>query len=401
MEMKQFLGRGRSQTDSNSHHTGEGDTNNHSNNFHNQYHHPPHNEGNNHHYSNSNSHNNATMSHGATATSTAAPQPYATGPPPPNSNAPTNMGYYNGNNSNGNNMANNGAFSSSQIKYQNHNPQTEPRSRSRPRSSTGEIRDSRYRSRSNRSSASRSSSNRSRVGGSSNNANNNHTSNYHTNNATDGHSRYTSNINNSTPNSSHHHPQAPPSSHYSSTNITNNNNNPIVTPNPPSDLHYTTPQVSSSQSQSSMHHRRPAYLLHRDLVIGRGSYGQVCIASRGESEGGPRGRRKKFACKCVVLRHDAKYINKLQEEVNVLRELRGHENVIRLFDVFCVDNELFIITELGRGGDLFHLLTTHPKHGVTEAYAGKFKLFSSQSLIPVVSQPHLFIPTELPPSNLY
>jgi len=120
-----------------------------------------------------------------------------------------------------------------------------------------------------------------------------------------------------------------------------------------------------------MHHRRPAYLLHRDLVIGRGSYGQVCIASRGEAEGGPRGRRKKFACKCVVLRNDAKYINKLQEEVNVLRELRGHENVIRLFDVFCVDNELFIITELGRGGDLFHLLTTHPKHGVTEAYAAK------------------------------
>ena len=55
----------------------------------------------------------------------------------------------------------------------------------------------------------------------------------------------------------------------------------------------------------------------------------------------------------------------------MLRELRGHDNVIRLYDVFCVDNELFIITELGRGGDLFHLLTTHPKHGVTEAYAAK------------------------------
>ena len=120
--------------------------------------------------------------------------------------------------------------------------------------------------------------------------------------------------------------------------------------------------------------RRPAYLLHRDLVIGKGSYGQVCIASRGESEGhagGRSGKRKKFACKCVMLRNDPKYIAKLHEEVNVLRELRGHVNVIRLYDVFCVDNELFIITELGRGGDLFHLLTTHPKHGVTESYAGK------------------------------
>jgi len=131
------------------------------------------------------------------------------------------------------------------------------------------------------------------------------------------------------------------------------------------------PYTSTIQDQKS--HRRPAYLLHRDLVIGKGSYGQVCIASRGDAEGHvrPGGKRKKFACKCVILRNDPKYIAKLQEEVNVLRELRGHENVIRLYDVFCVDNELFIITELGRGGDLFHLLTTHPKHGVTEAYAAK------------------------------
>lgn len=137
---------------------------------------------------------------------------------------------------------------------------------------------------------------------------------------------------------------------------------------------YPPPAVTSESPQpSEQSQRRPAYLLHRDLVIGKGSYGQVCIASRGEAEGhsSGKGKRKKFACKCVMLRNDPKYISKLQEEVNVLRELRGHDNVIRLYDVFCVDNELFIITELGRGGDLFHLLTTHPKHGVTEAYAGK------------------------------
>jgi hypothetical protein len=138
---------------------------------------------------------------------------------------------------------------------------------------------------------------------------------------------------------------------------------------------YPPPAVTADSPQpSETSQRRPAYLLHRDLVIGKGSYGQVCIASRGEPEGhssGRSGKRKKFACKCVMLRNDPKYIAKLQEEVNVLRELRGHDNVIRLYDVFCVDNELFIITELGRGGDLFHLLTTHPKHGVTESYAGE------------------------------
>jgi Protein kinase domain len=158
-----------------------------------------------------------------------------------------------------------------------------------------------------------------------------------------------------------------------------------ATPNP-DNLQPTFPPPAVTNDSPTQNHvgdtlnpsqRRPAYLLHRDLVIGKGSYGQVCIASRGEPEGhssNRSGKRKKFACKCVMLRNDPKYIAKLQEEVNVLRELRGHENVIRLYDVFCVDNELFIITELGRGGDLFHLLTTHPKHGVTEAYAGTFRI---------------------------
>ena len=158
----------------------------------------------------------------------------------------------------------------------------------------------------------------------------------------------------------------------------NKSSAPLGTTTPPDSIQpsYPPPAVTSESPPSTeLTQRRPAYLLHRDLVIGKGSYGQVCIASRGEPEGhasGRQGKRKKFACKCVMLRNDPKYIAKLQEEVNVLRELRGHDNVIRLYDVFCVDNELFIITELGRGGDLFHLLTTHPKHGVTEAYAGMF-----------------------------
>jgi Protein kinase domain len=169
------------------------------------------------------------------------------------------------------------------------------------------------------------------------------------------------------PHSSHH---PPASSVYAK--------DPLASATPPESTQPTFPPpavTADSPQPSEVSQRRPAYLLHRDLVIGKGSYGQVCIASRGEPEGhssGRSGKRKKFACKCVLLRSDPKYIAKLQEEVNVLRELRGHQNVIRLYDVFCVDNELFIITELGRGGDLFHLLTTHPKHGVTEAYAGKF-----------------------------
>jgi Protein kinase domain len=191
-------------------------------------------------------------------------------------------------------------------------------------------------------------------------------------------------------NSSGHHPvrqgatngppTAQPNGHFGppqQTPMSYSKNPPLGNQTPPDSVQPSFPPpavTAESPPPAEAAQRRPAYLLHRDLVIGKGSYGQVCIASRGEAEGhnaGRSGKRKKFACKCVMLRNDPKYIAKLQEEVNVLRELRGHENVIRLHDVFCVDNELFIITELGRGGDLFHLLTTHPKHGVTEAYAGK------------------------------
>jgi hypothetical protein len=169
-------------------------------------------------------------------------------------------------------------------------------------------------------------------------------------------------------------PNATPAGHFGAP--PSHYKDPLANSTPPDAVQpsFPPPAVTADSPQpSEASKRRPAYLLHRDLVIGKGSYGQVCIASRGEPEGhssGRSGKRKKFACKCVMLRNDPKYIAKLQEEVNVLRELRGHDNVIRLYDVFCVDNELFIITELGRGGDLFHLLTTHPKHGVTEAYAG-------------------------------
>jgi len=243
----------------------------------------------------------------------------------------------------------------------------------------GEGSNGRHRSRSNRSSDD---SRRSR--GSSANRRSHHKH----SNGSSGHYQYSSPQHGSHPTGSgngappqHHHYHGHASQHAPPHYDGDAQNNSAVTPSPPADgasipSFSSAPGATSQQGQTTQ--RRPAYLLHRDLVIGKGSYGQVCIASRGEAEGhlssggrGGSGKRRKFACKCVVLRNDPKYIAKLQEEVNVLRELRGHENVIRLYDVFCVDNELFIITELGRGGDLFHLLTTHPKHGVTEAYAAK------------------------------
>jgi len=123
------------------------------------------------------------------------------------------------------------------------------------------------------------------------------------------------------------HPQAPPSNGQHSSQ---QQSTPSASQQPQSEStsHRATSQdvIARRTDASSYPQRRPAYLLHRDLVIGKGSYGQVCIASRGETEGGRPGKRKKFACKCVVLRSDPKYIAKLQEEVNVLREVCNKVN---------------------------------------------------------------------------
>jgi hypothetical protein len=119
---------------------------------------------------------------------------------------------------------------------------------------------------------------------------------------------------------------------------------------------------------------RPTYALRRDSVVGRGAYGRVCTATRGARGGRPSvrpGKRaKELACKCLSVRGDARSLSRLATEVAVLSELRGHPNVIHLHDALCVDGEVLIITDLGRGGDLLALMSSRPRRGVTEAYAG-------------------------------
>ena len=82
-----------------------------------------------------------------------------------------------------------------------------------------------------------------------------------------------------------------------------------------------------------------------------------------------------FTLSCLVIllltTSDTRPPPQSPRSLSCTQELRGHPFIIQLYDVLCISNELFIITELGRGGDLFHLLTTHPKHGVTEPYAAK------------------------------
>jgi hypothetical protein len=76
---------------------------------------------------------------------------------------------------------------------------------------------------------------------------------------------------------------------------------------PPTDA-ASSSNLAQQTSTLDATQRRPAYLLHRDLVIGKGSYGQVCIASRGEARatiptGPPASARSSLAStSCCILR---------------------------------------------------------------------------------------------------
>ena len=207
------------------------------------------------------------------------------------------------------------------------------------------------------------------------------------------------------------------------------------------------------------------YTIHRSKVIGKGSYGVVCVCTRdstrssssasSSSSGGGDSKAKvhKYACKIVKLPiatpllsntannvfwpslsttpssaagstqnpihadaspgdpyssttpQNQRYLAKLETEISILRLCRGHPFIIHLQEVLTVAGssspttdaaaatadeyvqrdghtplpdpmthtppELMLITSLSQGGDLFHLLTTHPKHGLTPGYVKK------------------------------
>lgn len=53
--------------------------------------------------------------------------------------------------------------------------------------------------------------------------------------------------------------------------------------------------------------------------------------------------------------------NLLASEIEVLKSLKGSQNIIEMFDIFNTKNNTYIITELCEGGDLSKLISNR-KH---------------------------------------
>lgn len=105
--------------------------------------------------------------------------------------------------------------------------------------------------------------------------------------------------------------------------------------------------------------RAPPVSFHgfwRDRELGRGAFGKVFICSRD-------GHENSFALKAVDLRRMRLSFDvereqrRMRREVDILRKLPPHTNIVQLMDAFEEDDWLLLVLELVGGGDLLTALT--------------------------------------------
>jgi len=85
-------------------------------------------------------------------------------------------------------------------------------------------------------------------------------------------------------------------------------------------------------------------------VIGRGAYGRVVSALN-------RSTGRKVAMKVVP--HSAMSADALLDEIEVLKRVRGHDNIIHLIDVVYCGGKFYVVTELCEGGEVLDHLIAH------------------------------------------
>lgn len=88
------------------------------------------------------------------------------------------------------------------------------------------------------------------------------------------------------------------------------------------------------------------YDLGREL--GRGEFGVTYLCTEGSSG-------EKFACKSISKKklRTAVDIDDVRREVEIMKHLRNHPNIVTLKDTFEDENAVHIVMELCEGGELF------------------------------------------------
>ena len=104
------------------------------------------------------------------------------------------------------------------------------------------------------------------------------------------------------------------------------------------------------------------YRLGRDL--GKGTFGKVRVGTHLLTE-------EKVAVKILEKDKivDTNDVDRVSREIHILKVLR-HPVVVQLYEIIESENELFLIMEYARGGELFEFIVSHKR--VREKEAARF-----------------------------
>ena len=70
-------------------------------------------------------------------------------------------------------------------------------------------------------------------------------------------------------------------------------------------------------------------------------------------------------------------MNKIRREIEIMKKIEDHKNIIKLYQVLQTDEQLFLITDYCEGGELFDYLIQHGKQAAFEVEHRSVLLFSS------------------------
>eukprot|EP00759_Apiculatamorpha_spiralis_P046331 PhF_6_TR42779/c1_g1_i1/m.64720 len=100
-------------------------------------------------------------------------------------------------------------------------------------------------------------------------------------------------------------------------------------------------------------------------LLGKGTYGDVRLAEHNET-------KQPYACKCIskdMLAKNEATRRQLYREIAIMKSLQ-HENVVKLYDVLQTPNNIYLIVELVKGGELLDVIDKEGK--LTEDRARHF-----------------------------
>jgi hypothetical protein len=115
------------------------------------------------------------------------------------------------------------------------------------------------------------------------------------------------------------------------------------------EFHTPTPVIPRTAAGEASKDEKKKKKRKQMQVIGKGAYGRVVRATE-------RATGRRVAMKIVP--RAAMSAEALLREVEVLRRVRGHDNVIHLRDTFGCGGEWYVVTELCEGGELLDKLIT-------------------------------------------